>query len=402
VSVELALILMCFALSFCFSGSETALTALSPTALEHLIAQEKQRGLVLWQQHPIRLLITILIGNNAVNMTAASLATVLAQKHFHRLGVAVSVGVLTFALIVFGEIIPKSIAKKRSVSLAPWAVLFLRFFYLLCYPLMIVLNYFVRLFAFGSEEGFEERDLIYAIHISSRKGILPGDRARMILSIVHLENLRVREIMVPRTKVVYRSVETPREGLVRCFREQGYSRIPVFKGREDNIVGILHAKDMLEEGRPLESVLKPAFFIPESTRVPQLLRDMQKRHQHMAIVVDEFGGFTGAVTLEDVVGEIQDEFDLEAPEFRKLSDSSYAFAGDTPLNVVNRTLETAIGLSSDYETLGGYLTARLGRMGTHGDRVVHEGWLFEVQDADPKKIISVKATAAPESGGRRP
>jgi CBS domain containing-hemolysin-like protein len=402
--LEIILIVACVALSACFSGSETALTALSPTALEHLITQERRQGLLLWREHPIRILITILIGNNAVNMTAASLATVMAERAFRNWGVAVVVGGMTLVLILFGEIFPKSIAKQRNVSLAPAAILYLRFFYILLYPLVIPIHALVKLVAFGPVEGFEERDLIFAIHLSKRKGILPGDRARMLLSIVHLENLRVREIMVPRTKVVYRDIALSREELIRAFREQGYSRIPIYRDKEDNIVGVLHAKDLLGTDRPVDVLLKPAFFIPESRRVPHLLRDMQKRHQHMAIVVDEFGSFVGAVTLEDVleeiVGEIQDEFDLEGPEYKKLSDSSYVFAGDTPLNVVNRTLETALELSSDYETLGGFLTARLGRMGVRGDRIPVEGWSFEIQDADPRRVISVKATAAPAPDGR--
>ena len=402
--LELSLIAACIILSAFFAASETALTALRPTALEHLITQERRQGLLLWREHPVRVLIAVLIGNNAVNMAAASLATVAAERAFRHWGVALAVGGLTLGLILFGEIIPKSIAQKHSIRLAPAAILFLRFFYYPMYPIILLLNGLVTLFAFGPAEGFEERDLIFAIHLSSRKGILPGDRARMLLSIVHLENQQVREIMVPRTKVVYRDIALPREALVRTFREQGYSRIPIYRDREDNIIGILHAKDMLNMESPVEALLKPAFFIPESRRVSHLLRDMQKRHQHMAIVVDEFGAFAGAVTLEDVleeiVGEIQDEFDLEGPDYRKLSDSSYTFAGDTPLGVVNRALEAAIKPSSDYETLGGFLAARLGRLGVPDDRLFIEGWMFTVQEADGRRIILVKAVSVPESDGR--
>ena len=393
--IELVLIAVCFAFSFCFSASETALTALPPTALERLIVQERRSGLLLWQNHPIRILITILIGNNIVNMAAASLATLLAQDRFRNLGVAVVVGITTFALIMIGEIIPKSLAKKHRVAMAPWAVAFLKVFYYPLLPITLVLQQIIQVFAFGSEEGFEERDLIFAIHLSSRKGIVPGDRARMMLSIVQLENLRAREIMVPRTKVFYRDLDTPRDELARAFQESGYSRMPVFRGREDNIVGVLHAKDLLRFATPVPSLLKPPVFIPESKRVPQLLKDMQRLHQHLAVVVDEFGAFAGIVTLEDIleeiVGEIQDEFDNETPGVKRVGEDEAVLEGGTALAVVSRVLETAFPVAADYETLGGFLTDRLGRVGRRGDQVEAQGWDFEVLEADRRQIIRVRA-----------
>ena len=393
--IEFVLIAACFALSFCFSASETALTALAPTSLERLIVQERRAGLVLWRDHPIRILITILIGNNVANMALASLATLAANAYFANFGVALVVGITTFALIMVGEIVPKSLAKKYNVSMAPWAVAFLKIFYYPLLPVTLVLQQIIRIFAFGSEQGFEERDLIFAIHLSSRKGIVPGDRARMMLSIVQMENLRAREIMVPRTKVFYRDLNTPREELARAIQESGFSRMPVFRDREDNIVGILHAKDLLRFATPVPALLKPPYFIPESKRVPQLLKDMQRLHQHLAVVVDEFGAFAGIVTLEDIleeiVGEIQDEFDNETPGVKRLSEDEALFAGDTALAVVSRVLETPFPVTADYETLGGYLTDRLGRVGGRGDRVEAVEWIFEVQEADRRQIIRVRA-----------
>jgi CBS domain containing-hemolysin-like protein len=406
VPIELILIAACFAFSFCFSASETALTALAPTALERLIVQDRRRGLLLWQNHPIRILITILIGNNVANMALASLATLAANKHFANFGVALVVGITTFALIMVGEIIPKSLAKKYSVSMAPWAMAFLAVFYYPLLPLTLVLQWIIQIFAFGSEQGFEERDLIFAIHLSSRKGIVPGDRARMMLSIVQMENLRAREIMVPRTKVHYRDLDTPREELARAFQESGYSRMPVFRGREDNIVGILHAKDMLRLAAPVPSLLKPPYFIPESKRVPQLLKDMQRLHHHLAIVVDEFGAFAGIVTLEDIleeiVGEIQDEFDNETPGVKRVGDDEAVLAGDTALAVVSRVLETEFPVAPDYETLGGFLTDRLGRVGRRGDQVEAQGWTFDVSEADRRQIIRVRARRLPPGPGTPP
>ncbi|HAR98957.1 MAG TPA: HlyC/CorC family transporter [Syntrophus sp. (in: bacteria)] len=404
--IELVLIIALFFLSAGFSASETALTALTPTALERLVERGGKRGLALWQRHPLRILITILVGNNAANMAAAALATLLAEERFRNFGVAVGVGILTLALILFGEIVPKSLAKKHSVTAAPWAIAFLRFFYYPLLPVTLVLHRFVQLFAFGAEEGFEERDLIYAIRLSSRKGIVPGDRARMMLSIVQLENLRAREIMVPRTKALYRDLDTPREELARAFQESGHSRMPVFRGREDNIVGILHAKDLLRFAVPVPSLLKPPLFIPDGKRAPQILRDMQRLHQHLAVVVDEFGAFAGIVTLEDIleeiVGEIQDEFDNETPGVRRVGPDEVVFAGGTGLATVSRALETVFPVAVHYETLGGFLTDRLGRVGRNGDRVEEQGWGFEVVDADPRQIIRVRARRLPTGRGTPP
>jgi len=206
--------------------------------------------------------------------------------------------------------------------------------------------------------------------------------------------------------VFYRDLDTPREELARAFQESGYSRMPVFRGREDDIVGILHAKDLLRFSTPVKDLLKPAVFIPESKRVPQLLKDMQRLHQHLAIVVDEFGAFAGIVTLEDIleeiVGEIQDEFDNETPGVKRMGEDEAMLAGDTALAVVSRVLETPFPVAPDYETLGGFLTDRLGRVGRRGDRVEAQGWAFEVLEADRRQIIRVRARRLREGPGTPP
>lgn len=391
-------IVMCVILSAYFSAAETALVSL-PAVTVHRIAQEKSLfNIHLWQKYPTRMLITILIGNNIVNIGAASFATLLANELFAHAGTAISIGVMTFIILVTGEIFPKSIARNHALTLLRYIMPPLTVVYYLLYPFSSIFQ--AMLFLKKREdlkELFTLRDLHHFITTATQVGKIQEKHAQMLLATLALREVQVREIMVPRPKVVLFNLTTPREEVKKMFLSTGFSRLPAYRDRPDNIVGILHAKNLLaDEKEPLEKLLKPAHFIPENKRIYSLLQTMQAQRFHMGIVVDEFGSFVGIITLEDIleeiVGEIEDEYDMESPaKVQPLEDGSFLLDGSLPLYVVNRRLKTTFPMTGDYETLAGFVVAELGYIPKKGESLVREGWELIIQEVTPKQVLQIVA-----------
>jgi len=399
---------LCISFSAFFSSAETALATLPPSTVERLIQERGHKSLILWRDHPVRTLITILIGNNIVNIAAASLATVAAEKIFQSSGVAIAIGTMTLIILVAGEITPKSFARLYAVQMAPLVMPLITLFYYLFLPFSSALRLGVTSFLKETEadEVLTEKDLLFYINLASHGGKIPKERARMLSSIMVLKDMEVREVMVPRPRVILLNAE---DGLPRArelFIREGFSRLPVYKGHEDDIIGILHAKDLLsEERKDLPAILHPARYIPESKGVLNLLKEMQRDRFHFAVIVDEFGTFVGIVTLEDIleeiVGEIEDEYDAHAPSTMvRLQDGSYSIEGSVPIHEVNRRLKTDIPLTGDYETLAGYIIGTTGELPAAGRVVVWKDWQFEVLSADERRVHRIRAWKTSSDAGR--
>ncbi|MEJ5166738.1 MAG: hemolysin family protein [Thermoanaerobaculia bacterium] len=390
---EEAILLILLALSAFFSASETALTSLSHTALQHLI-EKSHKSLKLWLSNPIKVLITILIGNNLVNIFAASLATVLAKKHFGNLGIALVVGIMTFLIITFGEIIPKSLARKYNERISILFMPLIRLFFYLFYPFTFIFYNLTKLVSKKGEGGFKERDLIYAIQISSQKGFLPDKGAKILFSVLSLKNLKVSDIMIPRIKVCYASADTSKEELLKKFMEKGFSRMPIYEEREDNIIGILHAKELFKDYKSIKEILKPPIFVFENQRAFSVLDKMRKEKIHMACVVDEYGSFIGIVTLEDIieeiVGEIEDEYDKKEEKYQKISENEYLFKADTPLSEVNKIFPLDFEEGEGYKTLGGFVFYKLEEKGEKGKVLKWQNYEFEISEAKGSKPLKIR------------
>ncbi len=388
---EVLLFLFLFFSAF-FSASETALTSLSHTTLEHLF--KKYKTLRLWISHPIKVLITILIGNNLVNIFAASLATILAKKHFQNIGIAAVAGTMTLIIITVGEIFPKTFAKRYNEKIAPLLMPLINLFYYTFYPLTAVFYYITKIGLTKGDIGFKERDLIYAIDISSKKGLLPGTGAKMLYSILKLKDLKVKDIMIPKINVTYASLEEDREDLLKIFMDTGYSRIPIYEGNEDNIIGILHAKELLKEYNNLKNILKPPIFAPEYQKAFSLLEEMRKQKIHMACVVDEYGIFTGIVTIEDVleeiVGEIEDEYDRKVEKFKKIREGEYVFSADMPLSEIENVIQAKFPKSNNYNSLRGFIFYNWDKVVRKGEKYFWEGFEFEILEESGKKNLKIK------------
>lgn len=404
VDLRLLAIGICVLLSSLFSGSETALTSLHSARLEALIEKNPagRRFLVEWRDHPALVLAFMLIANNIVNILASSLATSVALDFFEGLGwhdaqstaVAVSVGVMTMLILIFGEVFPKTYARHNPAAVRPFLPFLLALFVLL-WPVARALGGITkgmaRLggvdFAKGTPTITEE-ELEYLIHRGGKEGALEASQERMLSGVLELGDSIAREVMVPRINMVMFDSRDSLFRVLEVIKEHQFSRYPVYQGAPDKVIGFFYVKDLLpflsskatdkpsKEPFRLRNFVRPPYFVPETKRLDELLREFLTERIHMAIVVDEYGGVDGLVTLEDVieemVGEIYDEYDEEEPLFKKLDDVSWEL--DPRFNVED--IRDELGLTVDfpedreYETVSGLVMELAGRVPAAGE-VLH-------------------------------
>ncbi len=401
-----------------FSSAETALTALGEARVRTLV-ENGGRGssfLRLWLSHPDRILSALLIGNTIVNVGLGSLTALIADEAGFGHGLAILTGVTTVILLVFGEITPKTFAKrhasKYAVLVMPLVALVYFFLYPLAWLFVQIPRGLSRMVGGGpvSGESVTSQELGYLIELGAKQGSIDKLREELLSSVLAFTEVLVKEIMIPRTQVVALEDTATYEEALRLVTESELSRIPVYRGSLDEVVGVLHAKTLLadvkkgiepSEFQLVKYVRKP-FFVPEVMKVSRLLTEMQRRKTHLAVVVDEFGGTSGIVTLEDVVeeivGEIHDESDVEEKRLKVLSDG--VVLADAQVSI--RDLEHYLGIDfpegGDYETLGGFLTATAGRVPPPGSLVVWGGLTFTVKAADDRRVHKVEIARKPAVG----
>ena len=405
-----------------FSASETALTSLPRVKLQQILDSRRfwGRSLVLWQVHPNRVLITILIGNNVANITASVLATDLATRLFPERGIAIAIGAMTFLLLVTGEITPKTLARTFPTVVALPTMSIVSLFYVLLFPISWVLTWFIRglisLMGGGRDESalVTERDLEYLVHMGATDGTIDKDQETLFKSVIEFPDTLAKEIMTPRTDLVAVPLDSSFGAVVDAAIDSGFSRIPVYDQSIDKIVGIFFAKHLLshptgdEQKNFLTQRMRSPVFVPESKKIGELLKLFQEQSTHLAVVVDEFGGTEGIVTLEDVIeellGDIQDEFDVQEPRLVELPDGG--FMADARVDIED--LETALRLEfpeeRDYESLGGFLMEAAGNVPREGWSHEYAGYTFSVTQADANRVITVKIEkcAAPEEDAEPP
>ena len=332
------------------------------------------------------------------------------EGSIHIIAFAAAFGTITFLHVVFGELAPKSIAIARAERTALFVAPFMRVFYYVFWPGIVVFNgtanAVVRLFgipaASETEETHSEEELRIIIEQSTRQGVLNTGEEHMLEAVFELEDTRAREIMVPRPDVVTIPADTRLEELVLTTAGK-HTRYPVFEGTSpDRVVGMVHVKDVLEaikETRSLEAevrardLMRDVLIVPENRPVDELLKDLQKQGLQMAVVIDEWGSFEGIVTMEDIVeeivGEIRDEFDEEEPHVERLEDGSYSVDGRIPIGDVNDALGSDFE-SEDFDTVGGLVLGQLGRAPEVGDEVRLDGYLLRVEEVDGPRVAGVR------------
>ncbi|MCZ6557817.1 MAG: hemolysin family protein [SAR324 cluster bacterium] len=411
--LELIGIGICLFFSGFFSGSETALTSLSDVKVHQLIEENPKWGKALrhWQKNHNGILATILIGNNLSNITAAALAADLASGYFAQNAIPIAIGVMTFLLLFTGEITPKAFARRYSEMVALPLMHVVLVFHMLFYPLTWVLTHFIRLLfrlVGGTGENrsiVTEQDIEYAVSLGRREGAIDKDKEHLLSSVFDFTDTTAKEIMVPRTDMLTLFVNTPYDEVMQISLESGFSRIPVKEETIDNVVGIFYTKDLLpapkaqQKGKFLRSRMRPAVFIPESKKISEVLKLFQKDRFHLAIVVNEFGGTEGIVTMEDIIeellGEIQDEFDIEEKRLMELSDGSFVADARIDIEELEQALRIDFPEEREYESLGGFLMEQAGDVPAVGWRHSFKKFDFSVTEADVNKVIKVHILRSP-------
>jgi CBS domain containing-hemolysin-like protein len=399
-----------------FSATDAALGALGEVRSRQLVESGGPRAKVLelWVKHPGRVNAILTIG---ATLTAAGTGALLALAAFDRTAGAFAVATVlaTSALLVVGQLLPRVLGKRHPARTAVLAMPVVHALSYVLWPVVMAADRASRFLAERIGRGEDapavtSDDLEYLIEVGSREGAIDEVRQELLSSVLEFADRVVKEIMVPRTRMAALDRDAPPEEIVRVVSENPYSRMPVYQGSVDNVVGVLLLRDLVPElarGARAVSIakyVKPPYFVPEQMKISRLLKEMQRRRIHLAVVVDEFGGTSGIVTLEDVieeiVGEIQDEGDAEAAPVRALPDGTFLADASVPLHDLEDFLNTHAGddgaaeiqfpEDGDYETLGGFVTATAGRVPPVGAEVDWDGLRFVVRAGDERRVSKVE------------
>ncbi len=401
-------------LSGFFSASETAYFSISSTDIERMRNKEDygSKQVVQLLAQPKKLLITILVGNTIVNIGAASLAAIVTLDICETFGVDIKIGILidiivvTFVILICAEIIPKVAAVKNAKKVARNFAFPLTLFYYLFSPIVSIFHALTQwltsiLKVSKNRLLLSEEELRSIVDMGEEKGTLQQDEKEMIHSIFEFSETIVKEIMIPRIDMVCISTDSKLDSLLSLVTKHLHSRIPLYKDKVDNIIGIIFAKDLLpfvnrksNGDVNLEKLARPAYFVPEQKKIDELLREFQSQRIHMAIVVDEYGGTSGIVTLEDIieeiVGEIQDEHDSEKPPYQKINDNEYLVDGGMDLEEMNEELQLNLPTEEGVETLAGFLFGLFGSVPREKQSVSYENYKFVIEKIIRRRITTVK------------
>ena len=396
---ELLGILFLLFLSALFSGSETAITSVSRLRVQGLAKEEEdKRAKVLLPlvENPSRMLSALLVGNNLVNVAMSVLAAAIFFQLFPSGGMALATITLTIVILIFGEITPKTYAannaERMSLRIAPFVSRWTDIAYPVVRVLLPLTNRLTRLLG-GNVENTEdlvtEAEIRQMIDVGEKEGVLEEKEREMIESIFEFGEAKAKEVMVPRPDVVFVDINASFDDVLDTVVTSGFSRIPVYKGSEDNIVGLVYAKDLLElvnkngsKKVRLSELMRPAPLFPETKKIDELLREMQRKKQHMAVMVDEYGDVAGIVTIEDIieeiVGEIRDEFDQEE-ELVEIIDESHALVdGSLNLDEVNERFELEL-VEEDADTLAGLVFSLFAKIPEEGESITWSDERTEVE-----------------------
>lgn len=404
---QIIILLVLLALSAFFSSNETALMSVNRIRLRSLADEGNKRAAmaldILENQTP-KLLSAILIGNNIVNISASSLATTLAYS-FGGYMVSIVTLILTILILIFGEITPKNYATINSEKITLRYIPVFKFLMTIMTPVIFIINLFsrgvMRLMRVDPDEAnkaMTEEELRTIVDVSHEDGVIESDEKEMIYNVFDLGDATAKDIMVPRVHVTFADVASTYDELIDIFREDKFTRLPVYKDSQNNIVGIINMKDLLLYDKDTEFVidnfLRKPHFTYERKSISDLLVEMKDSTFNIAIVLDEYGDMAGLITLEDIleeiVGEIHDEYDEKEDDLvQKISDREYIIEGSMHLDDVNDHLHTELD-SEDYDSLGGFIIEHLDRLPVAGDEVItEEGIRLIVEKLDKNRIEQV-------------
>jgi len=408
--------LICLALSAFFSSAEAAFVSLPKLRIRYLVESgiKGARQLAKAADKPEKLLATVLLGNNLVNVAAATLGTIIAVAAFGLPWgpIIATVGVTTL-ILVFGEVIPKSIAMRHAQRLSLVYINPLRVIEWCLYPFVLALSRIGLGFTKMVTESAEDKELVTegeirsAISVGEDEGVVEEDEAKMLHQVFEFTDCPVNKIMIPRTEISWVEQGTKLSDFLAIYAQTPYSRFPVYKDNTDNVVGILFAKDVLmqltsdsaNQEMLIDDLVRPAHFVPETKHLGELLTEMRDGGYHIVIVVDEFGGIAGMVTLrqltEEIVGDIRHELSEEDRDFVVTGDNAFQLDGGFHVEEANE--ELGLGLpAGDYETVAGFILSRLGRIPIQGEQLKYRNLKFVITEMRGVKIEKVMVTREKE------
>jgi len=405
--VGLAVLLVCSAL---LTGAEAAYFSLGRARLKELAEAQGvgRHPLAPLLKRPHELLVTLLVGITVVNIAASALAASVASRLFGRAGLAIAIGGMTFLLSVFGEVLPMTLAVEHPRRFSAWVSRPVAWLSVILAPARVVLGAFTALTLrlVGSERApgepeISEAELRTLVDVGAREGVVDRTEREMIHKVFELEATMVREVMVPRPDMFCLDVRTPAGDLLGLLREQLHSRVPVYDESVDQIVGVLYTKDLLPYlprlpgDFDLRGHLHPPYFVPESKRADALLREFQAKKLHLAIVVDEYGGTAGLVTLEDLleelVGEIRDEFDEEERLIHRIDARTFRVSGKLQIDELNAATRLDVPKEA-FDTVGGWVLDLFGRVPHKGERKDTDGVVVAVEKVERTRVVEVLVT----------
>lgn len=415
--VQLIILIILILLSAFFSSAETALTTVNKYALRSLADAGNKRAVRVLKvtENNGKLISTILIGNNIVNISASALTTTLVTNLWGSSAVGIATGVLTLLILLFGEITPKTLAQRYSTKLSMLYIDIIEFLMLVLTPVIFIVDkiasvifWILRVDKNAGAQKITEDELLTMVNVSEEEGVIEDKEKKMITNVVDFGDSRARDIMIPRADMTIAPIDSSYDELLNMYMEVPYTRIPIYEESRDNIIGILHVKDLFFykathdiNNFDVRNIIREPLYVYEYQKTNDLLSNMKTDSNSIAIVLDEYGISVGLITMEDlieeIIGDIKDEYDLaEHNNVIKLDDTHYSIDGSIKLDDLNDMLNLDI-VSEDYDSLGGYIIELLDHLPSKGD-VASDGIIScRVTEMDKKRVARVLLEILSES-----
>ncbi|WP_315110546.1 hemolysin family protein [Clostridium intestinale] len=405
-TLQIIVLIFLLLLSAFFSASETALMSLSKIRIRHMV-EDGVKGAKLVEkltEDPNKLLGSILVGNNVVNIGASALATSVAMKAFDESGVGIATAIMTILVLIFGEITPKSIAKQRSEGVALKVSGIVNIFVKTLRPFVAIFtfisSFILKLFGADLNKNqpfITQEELKTMVDVGEEEGVLEEEEKEMIFNVFEFGDIQVKDVMVQRVDIVALGLDSTYDDVIDIIKEEQFSRIPVYNDSIDDIIGIMYVKDLIllnnKDNFKVQDCIREAYYTFEFKKVTELFKEMKKSRNHMAVVLDEYGGTVGIVTIEDlleeIVGEIEDEYDELEEEIEVVKEDEYIVDGRIRLD----DLSDLIGVkmeSEEFDSIGGFVIGQLGRIPEPKEEVSYENMRFVVEEIDKNRIKKVR------------
>lgn len=404
--LQCIILIILLILSAFFSSAETALTTVNKIRLRSMMEEGNKRAgtVIKITDNSGKMLSAILIGNNIVNLTASSLSTTLTQTLFGNQYIAYATGILTLVVLIFGEITPKTIstlyAEKISLVYAP----VISFFMWILTPFIWIINNLslivlkiIHVNPNNKAAAITENELRTIVEVSHEEGVIETEEKKMITNVFDFGDSQARDVMIPRIDMTFANIDNTYNEIIEIFRAEKYTRLPVYEDTTDNVIGIINVKDLLlydsHEDFNVRDILREPYYAYEFKKTSELMEELKKTSNNITIVLDEYGSTVGMITLEDlleeIVGEIRDEYDEDEKDpIEKISDNEYIIAGMTKLDDFNELAGTDLS-SEEYDSVGGFIIELLDRLPETGDQVILPGLTFTVEKIDKNRIKTI-------------